>query len=470
MTTRAHAKIEETEKSSVAARRRTAIAAVAALALLLACYGVGCLHYAHHFVPGTSVNGVDASGLSEEDLSLRLQEAAAAWSCKVSGDGLDLSVSSSDVDLTVDAAGAARQLRQEAEPARWPLDLVSPTRRELELASFDAEKLSALVASACAKANAEATQPQDAYASLDAQTGRFVARESQLGSAVEPSAVEARVSEGARRLSASCELGDAELVQPATRVDSPELLAAIERANSMLALEIPLVREGSEVARVGGETLAKWVSIDSSQQVNVDGTAIERWAEGSLAASAAHSNEVYDWELDVPACAQQLAGAISNVSAAPVELPMEVVDERPPESEGARELGRHIDINLDTQYARFYDGDGKVIWRSYIVSGKVAEGRSTPTGTFSINAKQTDQRLVGADEDEDGKPDYVSPVRYWMPFLGGEYGLHDASWRAYFGGSIYYYNGSHGCVNLPSEKAEELFGLVNVGDKVHIHW
>ena len=61
-------------------------------------------------------------------------------------------------------------------------------------------------------------------------------------------------------------------------------------------------------------------------------------------------------------------------------------------------------------------------------------------------------------------------MNYWMPFLGNAYGLHDASWRSRFGGSIYSYAGSHGCINLPREKAAELFDLVNVGDKVNIHW
>ncbi|MEE1273363.1 MAG: L,D-transpeptidase, partial [Olegusella sp.] len=61
-------------------------------------------------------------------------------------------------------------------------------------------------------------------------------------------------------------------------------------------------------------------------------------------------------------------------------------------------------------------------------------------------------------------------VTYWMPFIGNDVGLHDASWRSQFGGSIYQYNGSHGCVNLPTDKAAQLYGLTRVGDKVIVHW
>ena len=126
-------------------------------------------------------------------------------------------------------------------------------------------------------------------------------------------------------------------------------------------------------------------------------------------------------------------------------------------------------MNLTTQYARFYDSDGTVIWRSYLVSGKVSEGRSTPTGTYRINAKRQNETLVGADEDGDGEPDYRSHVTYWMPFIGNAVGLHDASWRSKFGGTIYVYGGSHGCVNLPTDAAAQLYSLVKVGDTVYVH-
>ena len=52
-----------------------------------------------------------------------------------------------------------------------------------------------------------------------------------------------------------------------------------------------------------------------------------------------------------------------------------------------------------------------------------------------------------------------------MPFNGG-IGLHDASWRSSFGGSIYKTNGSHGCVNMPYSVAEAIYN--NIEDKTTI--
>ena len=48
-------------------------------------------------------------------------------------------------------------------------------------------------------------------------------------------------------------------------------------------------------------------------------------------------------------------------------------------------------------------------------------------------------------------------------------GFHDATWRGSFGGSIYTYNGSHGCVNMPYSAAQELFEYVDGGTVVVIY-
>ena len=64
---------------------------------------------------------------------------------------------------------------------------------------------------------------------------------------------------------------------------------------------------------------------------------------------------------------------------------------------------------------------------------------------------------------------YESYVSYWMPFLGNNYGLHDASWRSSFGGDIYINSGSHGCVNLPPKKAGQLYNKISIGTIVIIH-
>lgn len=108
----------------------------------------------------------------------------------------------------------------------------------------------------------------------------------------------------------------------------------------------------------------------------------------------------------------------------------------------------------------YYMKEGKVLYSSSVVTGK----NSTPTviGTFRIYQKSRGTTLRGSNGDG---TTYASYVRYWMPFYGG-YGLHDADWRGSFGGSIYRYGGSHGCVNLPIPTARWVWEHTSVGTKV----
>ena len=53
-----------------------------------------------------------------------------------------------------------------------------------------------------------------------------------------------------------------------------------------------------------------------------------------------------------------------------------------------------------------------------------------------------------------------------MPFYGGV-GIHDAdSWRSVYGGTIYQYGGSHGCINTPSAQAAVIYENIDVGTPV----
>ena len=74
-------------------------------------------------------------------------------------------------------------------------------------------------------------------------------------------------------------------------------------------------------------------------------------------------------------------------------------------------------------------------------------------------------------EPETGKPEYQTEVRTWMPFVGNYIGLHDADWQPAFGDARYASGfGSHGCVNLPVDKATALYDLIATGDVVVCHW
>ena len=125
-----------------------------------------------------------------------------------------------------------------------------------------------------------------------------------------------------------------------------------------------------------------------------------------------------------------------------------------------KEVGdTYVEVSLSDQHM-WYIVDGDVYLESDCVTGNYGTA-DTPKGYFSVNAKISPCTLKG--------DDYVSYVTYWMPFIGGGWGLHDADWRSSFGGNIYKGNGSHGCVNLPPKVAKEMYAHIEVGTPVIVY-
>ena len=129
---------------------------------------------------------------------------------------------------------------------------------------------------------------------------------------------------------------------------------------------------------------------------------------------------------------------------------------------GENDIGdTYVEVDLTGQHLWYYK-DGFLLMDSDFVSGTYYNyERRTPAGSYYLKYKQRDQVLRPA-PNPDGSYDYESPVDYWMPFNGG-IGFHDADWRWVFGGSIYLYNGSHGCINLPVSFAGEFYNSLEAG-------
>ena len=124
---------------------------------------------------------------------------------------------------------------------------------------------------------------------------------------------------------------------------------------------------------------------------------------------------------------------------------------------GKEDIGdTYIEIDMTDQKMYYYK-EGKLVIETDVVTGNMKRKDATPSGVNYVYAKQRNRTLRGRD--------YQSFVKYWLP-VKGSIGIHDASWRKKFGGDIYLTNGSHGCINTPSEIMKELYNLVEKGTPV----
>ena len=119
----------------------------------------------------------------------------------------------------------------------------------------------------------------------------------------------------------------------------------------------------------------------------------------------------------------------------------------------------YIEVSLTDQHVWHYV-DGELCCETDCVTG-TQDKHNTPTGVFYVSEKINGKFLRGED--------YKTWVNKWMRLTNQGVGLHDAYWRGKFGGDIYQYNGSHGCINLPKKYAYALYDEISVGIPVVVY-
>lgn len=124
----------------------------------------------------------------------------------------------------------------------------------------------------------------------------------------------------------------------------------------------------------------------------------------------------------------------------------------------------YIEVDIVAQHVWHYV-DGEIHCDSDCVTGNLSDGHDTPSGFYTIIEMVPGKYLW---------PKGVTEgiwVDRWMRTTWTGYGLHDAQWRedGEFGGDIYKENGSHGCINMPTEYAYQLYDDAYLGLPVVIY-
>ena len=457
-----------------------------ALAALVIVYVAASLFFSSHFLPGTTVNGENASWRSPRVVTGWAEEALSGEKVHVEGEGIQLDIPFGDISLSFDAARYGDALRAATPGWTWPVALfLSRDHTITEGIALDQDDLAGIVSSEVEHANESRTAPASAYIYYAPGSASFVSAPETYGTALDVERVTQRVVGTVSRAHANVSLDEGMRLQPTVVSGTPEFDAALERANGLVDLSIPLLLQGTEVARADAELVRSWIMVGEGYQVTGNLDEIADWCQGTLSAKIdtvgtlrtytrpddGKKITIYDgtygWNIDGLALAELICDAIEKGSSDPIEIPLKSAAA----SWGKNEPDwgkRYIDVDLTEQVVRMFDEQSKLVFESECVTGDSSQGHETVTGVFSIQDKKSPHTLIGLDYDHDGEPDYKTDVTYWMPFYEG-YGFHDATWRSSFDQDTFQYDGSHGCVNLPVYSAKALYQLVREGDPVVVH-
>ena len=478
------------------------------LFLLAAIYFGGVWAFHNICYPNTFIADVDVSLMRRDTARERIKAAAENYKLTVSGEGFDWSFAPDSAESIIDAEQALEHVLAANEPWIWPYRVVqaltnstgaatADAQNTTELSiddldlpkSFDREAFLADLAATIDTYNATRPGTFDAAGAYDTEAGSFTLAKARSSQKLDTEAVQKAALIAVSQLNPTVKLDESSYIPLVEGASDKELQAAIDAANELIGTNVDLTLAGTTVATLDGSTLASWMTFDEQLKPTLNTDMVSTWvrelaqtkldtAGTSRTYTRADGKQInigggtYGWISDEAALIQLLQDAVANKQTGAIEIPTKQTADVYTDA-GQRDWGAYIDVDLSEQYARYYDASNNILWESHIISGNPNTDHSTPTGIYRMNQKSRGALLVGADEDKDGEPDYKTPVAYWMPFVGGAVGLHDADWQssaAFADPSAYTYRGSHGCVNLPVDKAAQLYDMIDSGLCVITHY
>ena len=450
--------------------------------ILALVYVGGAAFFNFYFMPQTSIYGVDYSLKPTSDLQKARDSEASNYSVHISGNGLDLTLKSSEIGLVYNSEAYARDAINQQNPWMWPVEITrSRTLNPHATATYDQNKVDTVL-------NQQIEQAKEASASLanggityDSATKKFRLADTALITRLSLEGVHKDLQGAFDKLNDTVVLGEESVLS------AEELNAAIAAANAYVASVLDLTLGDASAYTVDADLIASWVTFNDDLSVSLNKNAISDWVEHTLAPAVntrgtartykrwdgkeitTKAAGAYGWVINEADSASAIISALGNGQPTKVELPTEQQAKTFTKDGGPDWGGRYIDVDLSTQHAVLYDENGSILWEADVVTGLPDGRHNTPEGVWFITSHIRNARLLGPN-DESGKPGWDARVDFWMGVKGQEVGFHNAPWRGAFGGDIYRYGGSHGCINLSYSDAEKLFNISNDGDPIIIHY
>lgn len=423
------------------------------------------------FFPNTTINGVDASKKTVDEVKKRIASGIDGYTLTIrERDGKEEAIRGTDIALESVFDGSMEKLLEGQEPGDWLKHWQKPQSIEIgTLIQFDKAKLKAVVNGLACMDQAQVVKPRPASISGYVSGKGYSVVPAVAGTVLDGDKVEAAIEDALTQLKPELSLEDISAYEePDVPTDDPELTARVETLNKYVNTKVTYTF-GDSREIVSGDTIKDWLGIGEDGSVYISGGAVTQYVK-RLASKYDTYNKAktlntsygqtvritggsYGWRIDQKAEADKLLSIIRSGES----QTREPVYKQKAASHGTNDYGNtYVEINLTAQHLYYYK-EGALVVDSDFVSGNVAKGFSTPAGVYSLTYKQRNATLKGEN--------YSTPVDYWMPF-NGNIGLHDATWRSSFGGSLFKTGGSHGCVNLPHSVASKIFANIASGTPV----
>ena len=442
------------------------------LGVMFLAYVVLAFFFGSHYMFHTTINGKDYSLKSVNAVAADMEQQVKGYTLTLEeSDGDSEVIKGSDISLEYVPTDELKELADKQNNMLWITSLWKGPEFETKVTvQYDEEALEEKIENlACMDPD---NQVKSKNAKPEFKDTEFVITEEIIGTQIKEDVFLKAVKNAITSFEYTLNLSEAECYKLPKYVSTSEkVIKACEKMNSYLGAEIVLDFHPNEEV-IDASVISQWISVDSKMKVKFSdekmkeylselGKKYDTWGKDRKF-TAASGNEVtvsggaYGWLLNEAEEYEQLKKDIASGKKI----------EREPIFYSYGKAVEHTETDWGDTYAEvdltnqrmYFIKNGEVVLKSDVVTGNPNRGNGTPQGIYSLTYKTRDAVLRG-ERDENGEPEYETPVAYWMPFNYG-IGFHDATWQSSFGGSRYKTHGSHGCVNMPKDKAAKLYELI----------
>lgn len=449
----------------------------AVFVVVVLAYGFGVYHYKDHFYRDTYVNGISLGGMT-------LDEAERAFTDDLESHKIALEekerteiIDPADIDTVISVGTQIADLFHAQSPWSWVAHFFGQDEQTITLdVSFDEEKLADVVDGLECFNPDNVVAPEDAY--IKAGETQFEIVPEVLGNTVKKKSLLEAIENGLATGVTVINLEESDLYKLPKYYEKDEavqnaLAAANKYASSNITYDFSYTTE-----TVDYNLIKDWVDISKDFEVTLDDSKVGDYVEelgskyNTMGASrdftTSYGEKInayggnYGWKIYFDKEKEKLLKNLENGKT--VTREPEYSYTAVCRNSARDDIGdSYVEISISNQEVWLYV-DGECILNTSCVTG-TSGVYDTDTGVYALTYKESPSVLTGSNANGSG---YSSEVTYWMPFNGNQ-GMHDATWRSSFGGSIYRGSGSHGCVNLPYSAAATIYKHVEKGFPIVIY-
>jgi hypothetical protein len=427
------------------------------------------IYFMNHFYFGSIVNSINVSGKNVEEVKKLMTAELQKYSLTLKGrDGITEQIKPEDIGLKYNLEGKIENFKGTQNPFNWISTIFSSEDYKTAVdISYDEKLLKEKIDKLSYFKSSNIIEPQNAY--IEYKGNSYVIVDEVMGNKVKKDILYYGIKAALINSEPLLDLEAANSYEnPKYTSKSKKIIEVSDTLNKYISTKI-IHDFGDREKILDDSTINKWITVDKDYKITINEKKIREYVyklsnkydtlgkTRSFLTSSGNTIAIgggdYGWAISITNETKEIISAIKEGKA----VTKEAAYYRTALSRNTNDIGdTYLEVDMTKQHIWYYK-NGTLIAHGDVVTGKLRNNSKTPEGIYILKYKQKNAILKGED--------YASPVDYWMPF-NGNIGLHDAPWRAKFGGEIYKTNGSHGCVNAPPNLAKTVFNNIDAGTPV----